>query len=400
MNLLIISTSLILFISAAGVIQAIVLAGLLFFHPKSDRSVNSFLSLHILAVSIFMLMPVAQHSFSWHSIILLVPFQFLIGPFLYLYVCSFKEAITWQKAWPHFLLFAVFLVLDIRAYFDWMKKYPPSKEIPAEVLLYPGSYIRIIIRNLQMIAYFFLAKKVLGNYQKSIHHLFSDTSRINLVWMRWLLNGFLFLIISVLILFYLVFTYPQQFGLFILLNTAIITPYIYMVTMKGLGQPTLWQIQPGKGRQEIEKEIAAAEIIGSSAKEERQNQPLVKGMQQDEAVKIITRIVHLMEKDKLYQQPELTLQALSDKLGIQPYQASQLINDGLNKSFYDLVNSNRVEEAKRLLLDPKNMGYTILSIGFEAGFNSKTTFNSVFKKFTGLTPSEFREKHKQESTDL
>jgi AraC-like DNA-binding protein len=64
----------------------------------------------------------------------------------------------------------------------------------------------------------------------------------------------------------------------------------------------------------------------------------------------------------------------------------------MKKNFYDLVNGYRVEEAKRLLLDPKNTNYTILSVGFEAGFNSKTTFNTVFKKFTGLTPTDFRKK--------
>jgi len=63
----------------------------------------------------------------------------------------------------------------------------------------------------------------------------------------------------------------------------------------------------------------------------------------------------------------------------------------LKKSFYDVINSYRVEEAKRLLLDEKNRNYTILSVGFEAGFNSKTTFNPVFKKFTGVTPTEYRD---------
>lgn len=66
----------------------------------------------------------------------------------------------------------------------------------------------------------------------------------------------------------------------------------------------------------------------------------------------------------------------------------------MKRNFYDLVNSYRVEEAKRLLLDPKNSNYTILSVGFEAGFNSKTTFNTVFKKFTGLSPTEFKERKK------
>ena len=66
----------------------------------------------------------------------------------------------------------------------------------------------------------------------------------------------------------------------------------------------------------------------------------------------------------------------------------------MNKNFYDLINGYRVDEAKRLLVNPENKNYTILSVGFEAGFNSKTTFNTVFKKFTGLTPTDFREQQK------
>ena len=127
-----------------------------------------------------------------------------------------------------------------------------------------------------------------------------------------------------------------------------------------------------------------------------------------------------MDREKLYQEPELTLQDLSTKLEFPPHQVSQAINEGMKKNFYDLVNGYRVEEAKRLLLhpknrnytilsvyrveeakrlllDPKSSNYTILSVGFEAGFNSKTTFNTVFKKFTGLTPTEFRDKQKAQS---
>lgn len=101
-----------------------------------------------------------------------------------------------------------------------------------------------------------------------------------------------------------------------------------------------------------------------------------------------------MENEKLHEDPEFTLQQLSHKLQIPSYQVSQAINDGMKKNFYELVNGYRVEEAKRLLADDRNRNYTILSVGFEAGFNSKTTFNTVFKKFTGLTPTEYRERQK------
>jgi YesN/AraC family two-component response regulator len=175
---------------------------------------------------------------------------------------------------------------------------------------------------------------------------------------------------------------------------TIITPYMYLITFKGISQPTLWQIQPDLNKETVEKEMHQAEKI-ESFREEKENEPVIKGLPETKVMEIISHLIQLMEKDKLYQEHELTLQTLSDKLRIPSYQVSQAINEGMKKNFYDLVNGYRVEEAKRLLIDPKNQNYTILSVGFEAGFNSKTTFNTVFKKFTGLTPSDFREKEKQ-----
>jgi AraC-like DNA-binding protein len=383
-----------LFISAAGVIQAVLLAGLLFFHTKSDRTVTPFLSGHILTMSIFMLMPVVQYFISWQSIIFLIPFQFLIGPFLYLYVCSFKQTITWRKIWPHFALFALIAPADMYFYFSWVKNYPAGAEVPNEILLDPRSSVQAISRNLQMILYYFLTKKTLSRYQKSINQLYSETSRTDLNWIRWLLNGFLFLIITVFILAFLVFRYPENFSLFILINTAVITPYIYFIALKGISQPALWQILPNKTKEEVEKEIAETEIRETLKTDAER--PLLKAEDSPDprAAELANNIVALLEKEKIYQEPELTIKNLADKIQAPYYQVSQAINDVLNKNFYDLVNGYRVEEAKRLLLDPKSRSYTILSVGFEAGFNSKTTFNTVFKKFTGLTPTEYREKEK------
>jgi len=402
MALLNISANLTLLISVSGILQAILLAMLLYFHPKSDKSVNVFLSLYIFCISILMLIPSVQQLFSWQITLYLMPFPLLIGPFLYLYVRSFKEAITWHKAWPHFLLFLIFLIVDYLFLPSLVNKYPSSHLVTEEMLLNPSSYIRIttrIIRNVQMIVYYFLAQRTLTSYQKSIHHFFSEISQINLDWVRWLINGYLFLIISLLVLFYFVVRYPDQFELLIVINMTIITPYIYLITFKGITQRTLWQIQPDLNKEAVEKEMNEAEKIKLFT-EEKENQPAIKRSSETKVTEVVSRLIQLMERDKLYQEHELTLQTLSDKLSIPTYQASQAIKEGMNKNFYDLVNGYRVEEAKRLLVDPKNENFTILSVGFEAGFNSKTTFNTVFKKFTGVTPTEYRDQKKLASVSV
>jgi YesN/AraC family two-component response regulator len=250
----------------------------------------------------------------------------------------------------------------------------------------------------QMIVYYFLAQRTLTSYQKSITHLFSDISKIDLAWARWLINGYLFLIISLLALFYFVVQYPDQFELVIVINTTVITPYIYLITFKGLTQPTLWQTAANGQRDKLEKEIREAAEIEASKKDKKKNEFMKQ--QENRSEQIVSRITEKMQNEKLYQETELTLQNLADSIGFPSYQVSQAINERMNKNFYDLVNGCRVEEAKRLLLDPKNKNFTILSIGFEAGFNSKTTFNTIFKKFTGLTPTAFKDKQQQAFVSL
>ena len=116
---------------------------------------------------------------------------------------------------------------------------------------------------------------------------------------------------------------------------------------------------------------------------------------EDKIRELAKQIIHLMEDEKLYREAELTLQDLSESLHSSPHQVLQAINDGLKKNFYEVINGYRVEEAKRLLLDPRTQNFTILSVGFESGFNSKTTFNTVFKKFTGFTPTDFKIKNSE-----
>jgi Response regulator containing CheY-like receiver domain and AraC-type DNA-binding domain len=396
MFILSISAKLIFLIAASGIVQALLLAALLYFHRKSDKSVNGFLSLYILSFSLLMIIPAVQQLFSWQIILYLLPFPLLIGPFLYLYVRSFKETITWHKAWPHFLLFIIFLFVDYFYLPLLVKKYPSSQQVPEEILLNPASPIRIvlrIVRIVQMIIYYVLAERALTSYQKSIHHLFSETSRISLAWVRWLINGYLFLILSLLVLFYFVVRYPDQFEILVIVNTAIITPYIYLTTFKGLAQPTLWQTKTDEQKENLEKEIRDAAELELLKKDKKRNQSL-QWQHENKIGEIVSRISEAMQNEKLYQETELTLQNLADRIKFPPYQVSQAINEGMHKNFYDLINGYRVDEAKRLLLDVKNRNYTILSVGFEAGFNSKTTFNTVFKKFTGLTPTEYREKQR------
>jgi YesN/AraC family two-component response regulator len=183
--------------------------------------------------------------------------------------------------------------------------------------------------------------------------------------------------------------YPENFNLLYSITIAIATPYIYITSFKGIMQPSIWQIKKDETKAELEEELHESEELNKIFREKNR---VKMGMADERIEEIVRKINKAMEEDKLYQETELTLHQLSLHLQHPSHQVSQAINDGMNKTFYDLINGYRVDEAKRLLLNPKNRSFTILSVGFEAGFNSKTTFNTVFKKFTGLTPTDFRER--------
>ena len=97
-----------------------------------------------------------------------------------------------------------------------------------------------------------------------------------------------------------------------------------------------------------------------------------------------------METEKPYLDGKLSLKKVATDLGISTNYLSQVINENLNKNFFDFVNEYRVEMVKEMIIDPSNKNYTLLAIAYDCGFNSKSSFNSIFKKHTGLTPTEYQ----------
>lgn len=390
MYILSVSENILFFVCGFGILQGILLAALIYFHPRSDKSVNIFLALYILGTSLIMSLPFLMKTLGWQNSFFIQPLPLLTGPLVYLYLRSFKEKLGWKKVVPHLLWFFLFFFVAWWNISMLKSKYPDSEELPAAALNQPAVIIVQYVRFAQQILYYFLARKTLLTYQHSIRQLFSETSRIDLKWAKFLINGFLFLVCFFMVIFPLMRRYPDQFSTLLFLNMAIATPYIYLAFYKGILQPTIWQLQPAMKRERIEEEIQEAEKMDTVKKEQAVLKTAKPGLNKEKIDELKAKITALMVEEKLYQEPELTLQQLSGKLNVPTYQVSQTLNEGMKKNFYDLVNGYRVEEAKRLLLDSKNKNYTILSIGFDAGFNSKTTFNTVFKKFTGLTPTEFR----------
>jgi len=109
-------------------------------------------------------------------------------------------------------------------------------------------------------------------------------------------------------------------------------------------------------------------------------------------------LLELMKTDKPFLNPKLTLFELAKSLDISTTYLSQIINHNLNQHFFDFVNGYRIRKAMEILKNPEKKELTILEILYEVGFNSKSSFNTEFKKYTNQTPTQFRVKNLKSMT--
>lgn len=110
------------------------------------------------------------------------------------------------------------------------------------------------------------------------------------------------------------------------------------------------------------------------------------------------RVLEFMEKEKPYLDPEITMPKLAEMMDMSKEELSYVVNKELRLNFNAFLNEYRIREAKERLRDPRENRYVILKIAHDVGFNSKSSFNLVFKNLTGLSPSEYRKKHQPPTT--
>ncbi len=109
---------------------------------------------------------------------------------------------------------------------------------------------------------------------------------------------------------------------------------------------------------------------------------------------IIENLDRIIAEDKVYLDPDLTMKKLAQKLKIPNNLLSRLINVRYKKNYNDFINYYRIQEARKLLTDPRERNNTISDIMYRCGFYSKSTFNTAFKKVSGMTPSQYRKKNR------
>lgn len=103
---------------------------------------------------------------------------------------------------------------------------------------------------------------------------------------------------------------------------------------------------------------------------------------------VVTNLKQMMDQDELFKDPNISLKEVAKRIGITPHKLSQILNINMKQSFPNVLGEYRIEAAKKMIAEMPN--YSIESIGYECGFNSKSSFYNVFKKHTGMTPFQFK----------
>lgn len=235
-------------------------------------------------------------------------------------------------------------------------------------MFFIGSPIIQFAGIVSVLFYSFQSLKSIKRYQIYIKNNYSNDNRHNLNWLYRLL-----VIISILWFLWVPYTLADYFLFEYKLGIASYYPlYILMAVI------TIWISAEAFLRPEI------ILVEASPNESDRKTEISLEILEEANWLK------SQMEANLFYLDSELTLSSLAKELDIHPNNLSRLINVGLSKSFSDFVNEYRTEAVISKLNNPKYNNITLLGIAFDSGFNSKTTFNRVFKKTTGKTPAAYK----------
>ena len=245
-------------------------------------------------------------------------------------------------------------------------------------------YFGSIIIYVHFIYYLIASLRLEKKYEVAAVNLYSEAQKVTLRWLKTSILFFLLLMVVSAINTYLSFQ-SLQGAYFIVLSWAVflLLLFIVLVLFKVLRNPGLFSVWEEK---QIEQAAEVNKPVEIAISEEKEN--------------LYSQLKRYMQQNKPYLDPELTLDALAGQLQAKPKLLSQTINEIAKQNFFEFINNYRIEEAKHLLTNPKDKKITVLEVMYEVGFNSKSSFNTLFKKQTGITPSEFKRNSIQESVRL
>lgn len=301
-----------------------------------------------------------------------LPVALLYGPLLYLYVRTLTApgpALRRADAW-HLVPFVALIVFLVPFYLQ-----PGAEKLALmhDPALSFQTRAMAVVNPLKMLH----GSVYLGLIVVRVRRAAPGAEPGTLRWLRGLTAGVLTMLAVVMVLYVLGGTDTvglDDASITDDLTLLTVTVFVYALGYFGLRQP----------------EVAVPETPAQAPAEAAYARS---GMRPEEAARHAAALRALMDAEHPYRRGDLTLPDLADALGISPHNLTEVLSTQLGQTFYEVVNGYRVAEVQARLADPAFAHWTVLAIGLEAGFNAKSSFNAAFKRTTGMTPSQYRQRH-------
>jgi len=321
-------------------------------------------------------------------------FPILTAPLLYFYVVLITKPEQKFNSWFWLLTlpFFVFLTYFLATYYflpiDKKNAYFHLATTKPWAMIYAGEFFLVLSGPVYSVLGLFRLKR----HIKNIKGNFSYTSGIDLNWLKTIFIAIV--IVNLIEIFsnifsdiFPLFTYQTGDNLVYALNVFL----IFFIGYYGFKQTLIYPSVGSKPDLKQNDQYFETQLTGIS---EATTKYVKSGLPKSDVDKYYSSLIQLIDSEKLFLDSKLSIKTISDKLGLSVNHLSQVINQKSGKNFFKFINEYRVEEAKKLLTDQSNQKYTILAIAYDCGFNSKSSFNTIFKQFTGKTPSAFIENSK------
>ncbi len=297
--------------------------------------------------------------------------SFLEIPFLYLFVLSiiYSDFKLKKEYFIHFIPFLIITIIQLPTFY--FANIETQNEFADNYLYSNIGVFSITLAHFQNLLYITLMFRVLIKYKKIRLENYSISNDYNY---KWLMQMTIFL--SVLFIVAIIKN-SQKYG-----NTNLdLLPYRLSVTI-GMLLFTCWLVL---------KALYAPKIFTGVDSQLQLNRNNTSNQTNSTISNQADKLNLYMLEHQPFLNPDFTIQQFANQTQIDKREISSIINQHLNQNFYEFVNQYRIEEAKKVLL--KNRELTILEVLYSVGFNSKSTFNTLFKKTTQLTPTEYRKKN-------
>jgi AraC-like DNA-binding protein len=333
----------------------------------------------------------------WPVVLLLPPLIYAHGPLLYLYTISLTSS---RNAFPlkkllHFIpllvSFCYYLYLLIfKADGDF--RYFATKPTVSAYLSIAFYLLNIFLNPVYVV----IALFKIADHQRKIRMNFSYLEKINLNWLKLLAIGLGTVSLTVWIVHIISnlnvidSDFSRDFWIFLA-----VTIFVFVAGYFGFKQGVIYKFTP---QSDVRHSPDSALKKAPSGIHSPESKKYEKSQLSQEEVRIILhKLNHFMVEEKAFIKSDLSLMEVSTKMEISPHTLSQLLNVFVRKNFFNYVNEQRVNLVKQMLTDSNFDKYSLLGIAEDAGFNSKSSFNRIFKKETGMTPTQYKILHGSDS---